>query len=68
MHVGELEPKLNMGPDLDRLVAGGKVSRPLRSGLPEPLEMTGDPQVLSRALDEIRGDRWSAGRSTSGAR
>jgi hypothetical protein len=29
----------------------------LRSGLPEPLELTGDPRALSQALDDIRGDR-----------
>ena len=55
--VAELGPAPTTGPDLDRLIAEGRVSRPLRSGLPEPLELTGDPQALSRALDEIRGDR-----------
>jgi hypothetical protein len=39
------------------LIAAGRVSRPVRSSLPEPLEMTGDPRSLSRALDEVRGDR-----------
>jgi hypothetical protein len=29
----------------------------LRSGLPAPLDLTGDARILSRALDEIRGDR-----------
>lgn len=55
--VAELGPAPSTGPDLDRLIAEGRVSRPLRSKLPEPLELTGDPQALSRALDEIRGDR-----------
>jgi prevent-host-death family protein len=55
--VAELGPAPTTGPDLDRLVAEGRLSRPLRSGLPEPLELTGDPRALSRALDEIRGDR-----------
>lgn len=55
--VAELGPATTTGPGLDRLIAEGRVSRPLRSGLPEPLELTGDPQALSRALDEIRGDR-----------
>src|SRR6478735_8203357 len=55
--VAELGPAPTTGPDLDRLIAEGRVSRPLRRGLPEPLELTGDPQALSRALDEIRGDR-----------
>ncbi len=48
---------LDTGPDLDRLIAEDRVSRPRRSTLPEPLEMKGDPHVLSRALDEVRGDR-----------
>ena len=55
--VAELGPAPTTGPDLDRLIADGRVSRPLRRGLPEPLELTGDPRALSRALDEIRGDR-----------
>ena len=38
------------GPELDRLIAEGWVSRPLRRGLPEPLELSGGPQALSRAL------------------
>jgi hypothetical protein len=33
------------------------VSRPVRSGLPDPLELDGDPYALSRALVEIRGER-----------
>jgi hypothetical protein len=33
------------------------VSRPARSGLLEPLELEGDPRALSRALDDIRGNR-----------
>ncbi len=55
--VAELGPVANTGPDLDRLIAEGRVSRPLRSGLPEAMELTGDPHSLSRALDEVRGDR-----------
>ena len=35
----------------------GRVGRPIRRGLPEPLEMAGDPYALSRALEEIRGER-----------
>ena len=54
--VAELGPAPS-GPDLDRLIAEGRVSRPVRSGLPEPLELTGDSRALSRALDDIRGDR-----------
>jgi prevent-host-death family protein len=55
--VAELGPAPTAGPDLDRLIAEGRVSRPLRSGLPGPLDLAGDPRALSRALDEIRGDR-----------
>lgn len=55
--VAELGPAPTAGPDLDRLIAEGRVSRPLRSGLPEPVELTGDPRALSRALDEVRDDR-----------
>ena len=55
--VAELGPPPSSGAALDRLIAAGRVSRPVRRGLPEPLELTGDPYVLSRALDEIRGER-----------
>jgi len=55
--VPDLGPAPRTGPDLNRLIAEGRVSRPLRSGLPEALELTGDRRALSRALDEIRGDR-----------
>lgn len=60
--VAELAP-VPFRSDLDRLIAEGKVSRPLRRGLPEPIELTGGAQALSRALEEVRGDRWRAGRS-----
>jgi prevent-host-death family protein len=55
--VAELGPAPSTGLDLDRLIAEGRVARPLRSGLPDPLELTGDARALSRALDDIRGDR-----------
>jgi prevent-host-death family protein len=54
--VAELGPAASTSGDLDRLIAEGLVSRPRRSGLPEPLELTGDPQALSRGLDEVRGN------------
>jgi hypothetical protein len=47
----------SMGSALERLIAEGRVSRPIRRGLPEPLRLAGDPHALSRALDEIRGER-----------
>ncbi len=53
--VAELGPAPSTGSGLDRLIAEGKVSRPRRSSLPEPLETDGDPQALSRALEEVRG-------------
>jgi prevent-host-death family protein len=55
--VAELGPPPTTGGELDRLIAEGRVSRPLRRGLPEPLQLEGDPYALSRALDEIRGER-----------
>jgi len=55
--VAELGPAPSTGPDLDRLITEGRVTAPVRGGLPEPLELTGNPQALSQALDEIRGDR-----------
>jgi prevent-host-death family protein len=55
--VAELGPPPATGDALDRLIAEGRVSRPLRRGLPEPLELDGDPRALTTALDEVRGDR-----------
>jgi len=55
--VAELGPPPTPSSELDRLVAEGRVSRPARRGLPEPLELGGDAHALSRALDEIRGER-----------
>lgn len=55
--VAELGPPATSGADLDRLIAEGRVTRPVRHGLPKPLRLDGDPHALSRALDEIRGER-----------
>jgi prevent-host-death family protein len=55
--VAELGPPPASGPALDRLIAEGRVSPPRSRRLPEPLELDGDPLGLSRALDEIRGER-----------
>jgi prevent-host-death family protein len=55
--VAELGPPPTTGAALDRLIAEGRVSRPTRRGLPEPLELGGDPHALSNALEEIRGER-----------
>jgi prevent-host-death family protein len=55
--VAELGPPATAGTELDRLIAAGRVSRPIRRGLPNPLHLEGDPYALSRALDEIRGER-----------
>ena len=55
--VAELGPPSVAAGALDRLVAEGRVSRPLRRGLPEPLQLEGDTYALSRALDVIRGER-----------
>jgi prevent-host-death family protein len=55
--VAELGPPPSTGAALDRLIAEGKVIRPTRRGLPAALRMDGDTHALSRALDEIRGER-----------
>ncbi|MGN6276668.1 MAG: type II toxin-antitoxin system Phd/YefM family antitoxin [Solirubrobacterales bacterium] len=55
--VAELGPAPHTGPGLDRLIAEGRVAAPMRSGLPDPLELTGNPKALSQALDDIRGER-----------
>ena len=55
--VAELGPPPTTGAALDRLIAAGRVARPARRGLPTPLQLDGDPRALSRALDEIRGER-----------
>lgn len=55
--VAELGPPPATGAALDRLIAEGRVSRPRRRGLPGPLALDGDPHALSRALDEVRGER-----------
>lgn len=53
--VAELGPPPVKGSALDRLIADGRVSRPTRRGLPEPLRLDGDPRALSQALDQVRG-------------
>lgn len=55
--VAELGPPPTTGGALDRLIAEWRVSRTRRRGLPEPLVLDGDPSALSRALDEVRGER-----------
>jgi prevent-host-death family protein len=55
--VAELGPTATSSSDLDRLIAAGRVTAPRRRTLPGGLQMDGDPRALSRALDEIRGDR-----------
>ena len=55
--VAELGPPPTTGSALDRLIAEGKVRPPKRSSFPEPLEMGGDPEAATRALEEVRGYR-----------
>jgi prevent-host-death family protein len=55
--VAELGPPASTGAELDRLIAEGRVSPPVRRGLPEPLQLNGDAHALSRALAEVRGER-----------
>jgi prevent-host-death family protein len=58
--VAELGPAPATGSALDRLVAEGKVKPPKRRGpLPKPLkvDLGGDPEAMTRALEEVRGYR-----------
>jgi prevent-host-death family protein len=55
--VAELGPPPTTGAALDRLTAEGRLARPTRRGLPEPLKLEGDKYALTRALEEIRGAR-----------
>jgi prevent-host-death family protein len=72
MHMGEkvgiAELRQNLSVYLRRVSRGERLvvtdrNRPVAelgpapSTLPEPLELSGDPRALSRALDDIRGDR-----------
>ena len=54
--VAELGPPPSTGAALDRLIAEGRASVPRRRGWPEPLRLEGDPYLLSRALEETRGE------------
>lgn len=54
--VAELGPPPSTGAALDRLIAEGRVSPPVRHSLPRPVTLDGDPYALSRALDEVRGE------------
>jgi len=54
--VAELGPPPSGGAALDRLIAAGRVSPPVRRGLPEPISLAGDPSVVSRALEALRRD------------
>lgn len=54
--VAELGPPSSSAGALDRLVAEGRVARPLRRRRPEPLVIDAEPNALGRALDEVRGD------------
>jgi prevent-host-death family protein len=55
--VAELGPPTATFSSLYLLISEGRVSRPVRRGLPAPLELDGDARALSRALDEVRGER-----------
>jgi len=52
--IGDLAGKAEAGFEVEELTESALP--PSRSGLLEPLELTGDPRALSRALDDIRGD------------
>lgn len=58
--VAELGPPPTTGSRLDQLIAEGKVKPPKRRApLPEPLKLGlgGDPEAMTRALEEVRGYR-----------
>ena len=55
--VAELGPPALDGGGIERLIAEGRVARPLRRGLPAPLDLVGDPYALSAALDDVRDER-----------
>jgi prevent-host-death family protein len=55
--VAELGPPPTTGASLDRLIAEGRIARPVRRGFPPPLRLDGDPHAIGRALDEVRGER-----------
>jgi prevent-host-death family protein len=55
--VAELGPPPTSRAAVDRLIGEGRVSRPTRRGLPQPLRLEGDSYALSQALEEIRGER-----------
>jgi prevent-host-death family protein len=58
--VAELAPPPTTGSRLDQLIAEGKVKPPKRRGQwPKPLNMDlgDDPELLTRALEEVRGYR-----------
>jgi len=56
--VAELGPPPSTGVALDRLIAEGRATRPRRAAMPEPLDLSdGEPNALSDALDEVRGER-----------
>lgn len=58
--VAELGPAPTTGSRLDQLIAEGKVKPPKRRGpLPKPLkvDLGGDPEAMTWALEEVRGYR-----------
>lgn len=54
--VAELGPPPTTGDALDRLIAAGRVTRPGRPRLPDPIRDSGGPSALSDALNEVRGE------------
>lgn len=55
--VAELGPPATRDSALDRLIAEGRVTRPIRVGFPPPLRLKGDPHATTRALNALRGER-----------
>ncbi|MBI4896888.1 MAG: type II toxin-antitoxin system prevent-host-death family antitoxin [Actinobacteria bacterium] len=55
--VAELGPAPSTGRELDLVIAEGRATAPRRAALPKPLKISGDTMSISRALDEVRGER-----------
>ncbi len=55
--VAELGPPPAQASVLDRLIAEGRIQAPAGRGYPPPLGSVDHSHALSRALDEVRGDR-----------
>src|SRR5436190_23554504 len=66
--IAELGPAPTTGPALDRLIAEGRVSVPVRRGPPGPLELDGDPYAsAARSTRSAAIAAWRSSTRTPGA-